>query len=164
MMPLVTLHVEDAFQHGSGGLVGRLWGWLRLFAEGGPAVDRGQAIRYLSELPWTPAAYLHNDHVSWEETADGHLRASCDVAGTRVHVDYALDSEGRVVSVRADRPRGVDGEFVDTPWVGQFHDWSEVDGLMVPMRGEVAWELPEGTFTYWQGRVTKYEVVSPGGS
>lgn len=159
MMPLVALHVEDAYQHGEGRLVGRLWGWLRLFAQTGPDADRAQAIRYLSELAWAPAAYRHNERVHWEETAEGLLRASCEVAGTRVHVDYSVDSEGRVVSVRTeDRPRGVDGGSIDTPWVGRFDDWKEMNGLMLPTRGEVAWELPDGAFTYWRGRVTRHAV------
>ena len=35
-------------------------------------------------------------------------------------------------------------------------------GLRVPRRAEVAWELPEGPFTYWRAEVTALEVVRPG--
>jgi len=159
LLPLVALHVEDALEHDEGRLTGRLWGWMRLFVEKGPEANRAQAIRYLAELVWAPAAYLGNASLRWEETADGLLRVSCELAGTRVHVDFEVDSEGRIVSARApDRPRGVGGTFLETPWIGRFDDWQEAGGLMVPMRGEVAWELPEGTFTYWRGRITQHAV------
>lgn len=159
MVPFVALHVEDAIENGEGHLTGRLWGWLRLFEQTGPDVNRGQAIRYLAELPWVPAAYLDNADLHWEETPEGLLRVSCEVSGARVHVDLEVDEEGRIVTVRAeDRPREVDGVFVETPWVGSFRDWQEVGGLVVPMEGEVAWELPEGRFTYWRGRLTRHTI------
>ena len=48
-----------------------------------------------------------------------------------------IHADGRIVRVRAERPREVDGAFVATPWVGSFRDWQDVGGLMVPMEGEV---------------------------
>ncbi len=39
---------------------------------------------------------------------------------------------------------------------------NRVGGLRVPTRAEVRWELPEGPFTYWLGRITSLDVgVTP---
>ncbi len=160
MMPFVSLVVEDSYANGSGSLSGRLWGWLKLFEQRGDEVDRGQALRYLSELPWAPAAYLGNPALRYEER-DGRLRILCKVGDQWTGLDYDVDSAGRVVQVRAEaRPREVNGAFIDTPWVGRFDDWKEMSGLVVPTRGEVAWELPEGLFTYWRGQVTRHALQS----
>lgn len=35
---------------------------------------------------------------------------------------------------------------------------SRAGGLRVPTTAEVAWELPEGPFTYFRGRVTALQV------
>ena len=59
-----------------------------------------------------------------------------------------------------DRPRAEDGRSVPTPWRGAFSDHGELGGLRVPRRAEVAWELPEGPFTYWRAEVTDLEVVT----
>lgn len=42
---------------------------------------------------------------------------------------------------------------VKTPWVGTF------GSLRVPTMVEVSWHLPEGTFTYWRGRVIEFRVL-----
>ncbi|MCO4747029.1 MAG: hypothetical protein KC912_19690 [Proteobacteria bacterium] len=158
IMPLASLVVQDAYGRDGGSLSGRLWGWLKLFDQRGAAVDRGQALRYLSELAWAPAAYTTNPALRYEER-DGRLRISCEVGDEVVSLDYDVDSEGRVARVRADaRPREVNGAFVDTPWVGRFDDWKEMGGLVIPTRAEVAWELPDGLFTYWRGQVTRHVV------
>jgi hypothetical protein len=49
---------------------------------------------------------------------------------------------------------------VPTPWRGVFSDHGELGGVRVPRRAEVAWELPEGRFTYWRAEVTALEVVA----
>lgn len=70
---------------------------------------------------------------------------------------FAADT-GLIESVRADaRGRSVGSEVVSTPWEGRWHDCQQRDGLRVPMRGEVAWLLPdnaEGRKPYWRGAVT----------
>jgi hypothetical protein len=35
-----------------------------------------------------------------------------------------------------------------------FHDYARVQGMMIPMAGEVAWLTPEGRRPYWRARVT----------
>jgi hypothetical protein len=54
----------------------------------------------------------------------------------------------------------VDDGSVPTPWRGVFSDHGELGGVRVPRRAEVAWELPEGRFTYWRAEVTALEVVA----
>jgi hypothetical protein len=44
------------------------------------------------------------------------------------------------------------------PWVGEFHDYRKLGGALIPTRGEVRWELPEGPFTYWRGTITSFEL------
>jgi hypothetical protein len=49
----------------------------------------------------------------------------------------------------------VNGEIVPTPWEGRFWNYSERDGMRIPVDGEVAWLLPEGAKPYWRGRITE---------
>jgi hypothetical protein len=44
-----------------------------------------------------------------------------------------------------------------------FSDYAEVGGVRIPTRAEVHWELPDGPFTYWRGRVTALELVDSKG-
>ncbi|HSH46677.1 MAG TPA: DUF6544 family protein, partial [Longimicrobiales bacterium] len=61
------------------------------------------------------------------------------------------------VRVVADRYRDVNGVPVLTPFEGTFGAYGEVDGMLIPLEGEVGWMLPDGRFPYWRGRVAKVE-------
>ncbi len=57
--PLVTLPVDDSFRAGDGALEVRLFGVL-LKRIRGREVAKGEAMRYLAELPWVPHALVGN--------------------------------------------------------------------------------------------------------
>ena len=52
------------------------------------------------------------------------------------------------------RARVVDGKTESAPWQGRFWNYTERDGMQVPLDGEVAWMLPEGAKPYWRGTST----------
>jgi hypothetical protein len=75
---------------------------------------------------------------------------------------FTFDDQNLVKTVRAEaRGRTVDGEIVPTPWFGRFWNYEERSGMLVPLDGEVAWQLPEGEKPYWQGHITDldYELA-----
>jgi hypothetical protein len=75
-------------------------------------------------------------------------------------VRLGFDASGDVVRAAApDRPRLDGGRAVPTPWRGLFSDHADLGGLRVPRRAEVAWDLPDGPFTYWRAAVTGLEVL-----
>ena len=60
-----------------------------------------------------------------------------------------------MTSMRAEaRGRIVGNEVSSAPWEGTWANHQRVDGMTVPLSGEVAWLLPEGRKTYWRGTVT----------
>lgn len=70
-----------------------------------------------------------------------------------------FNQAGEISQTVAERPRIEAGNVV-TPWIGDYRDYRPFDGVLVPTRGEVRWELPEGPFTYWRGTITSLELVS----
>jgi hypothetical protein len=59
----------------------------------------------------------------------------------------AFNDRGEIEQTVAERPR-LEAEGAVTPWVGVYGGYEEFGGVLVPTRGEVRWELPEGAFTY----------------
>jgi hypothetical protein len=160
--PLRPLVVTDALEDGAGFLEARLAG-VRLFRSEGPEVDRGQAMRYLAELAWLPPGARANPAIRWTELAPGEVEAAADTSGGRAAVRLRLGAGGDVLEASSpDRPRAQGDRSVPTPWRGVFSDHGTLGGLRVPRRAEVAWELPEGPFTYWRAEVTALEVVTAG--
>ena len=55
------------------------------------------------------------------------------------------------------RARDVDGADVPTPWACRYRDYAWVDGVRIPMAGEVEWVLPGGPLPYWRGRIVRVD-------
>ncbi|MBW2465118.1 MAG: hypothetical protein JRH11_25940 [Deltaproteobacteria bacterium] len=155
MAPLVTAVVDDAYGDGHGVLDAKVWGVVPVAHAEGVEVDRGEAERYLAELPWNPMAILHNPELQFSDGEDGAIRVW---AGTpETYVDLQFDDAGDVASAfTRTRCRNT----TPVPWGGRFTDYRAFGPVRIPSRGEVYWAPPEGEFVYWSGEVTGWETVA----
>jgi hypothetical protein len=112
-------------------------------------------MRYLAELPWFPHAILGNSELEWRELEPRAVEVATRIGSAEAAVTLRFDEAGDVAGVSApDRPRQEGSRFVERPWSGAFGDYEELGGVRVPTGAEVAWDLPDGRFTYFRGRVT----------
>jgi Family of unknown function (DUF6544) len=125
---------------------------------GGPETAEGEAIRYLSELPWVPHAMIANRELEWSDNDGRAVEVATKVGSRRVAVRLEFDETGHIVGASADRPRTEGRRIVWRPWTGTFGDYAVVGGISIPTIGEVRWELPDGPFTYWRGTITSLEL------
>jgi hypothetical protein len=156
--PLVRVRVTDRYRDGRGLLIARVWGLVPATRSTGPETDRGEAMRYLAELPWVPFAMRANRELSWRQLDDGEVEVSTLVGGIAASVRLGFDESGLIKRASAMRPRAAGGAFVDTPWVAEFGDYIELGGIRLPGNAEASWEVPEGPFTYWRGEVASLIV------
>jgi len=158
--PLVSLEIVDRYESGQGRLDGRLGGVLPVLSARGPDLDAGEAMRYLSELPWVPHALLANRHLVWRQVSQRQVEVSTAVRAGVVAVRFEFDAAGDIVGARADaRPRKIGRFNVPTPWSGVFAAQHQIGRVRIPTRAEVRWELPEGPFVYWRGEITGIELL-----
>lgn len=149
MAPLLTGVVEDAFEDGRGRLDAKIWGVFPVAHGRGPEVDRGEAQRYLAELPWCPLAFWYNPELRFEQLDASTVRVW--VFDETTYVDLVFDDAGDIVGGRTQtRNRGDNVE----PWEGVFSDYRNFGSIRAPARGHVAWNPPDGEFEYWRGEVT----------
>jgi Family of unknown function (DUF6544) len=126
---------------------------------GGVEVAKGEAMRYLAELAWVPHAIVANRELEWREIDDQSVEVATHVASSRVAVRLHFDPAGDIARASAAaRPRMVGKRLIDTPFRGSFGDYQVLGGLRVPTTAEVAWELPDGPFPYFRGRLTQLEL------
>lgn len=152
----LSVQVRDAFVDGQGSMNASLLGLIRLVSVAGtPDIAAGSLHRYLAEAPWYPTALLPSQGVAWTPMDDSRARATLSVGATKVSLDFHFRGDGLVDTVFTPaRFRDVKGRSVPTPWQGHFSDYAERGGLLIPLRGEVGWLLPEGPQVYWRGRIT----------
>lgn len=166
VLPGLAVHVHDAYAAGEGLLRPSLLGAIDLtLLSGGGAVAEGELMRYLAEAPWYPTALLPGRGVVWTAVDERHARATLTEGPTSVSLLFEFGDDALVSAVRAEaRSRSVAGQMLPTPWEGRWFDYRPRDGMLVPMRGEVAWLLPEGRKPYWRGSISamSYEFTRPG--
>lgn len=157
MLGPAGLGVTDAYRSGEGRLEVRVLG-LPLQRRRGPELSLGQAYRYLAEIPWVPHAILANPELEWAEVGEGRVEVASDVGGERVAVRLRFNDAGEIAETYAERPRA-EAQNTVTPWIGEYSDYKAFGEIIVPARGEVRWELPEGPFTYWRGTIASLELL-----
>jgi hypothetical protein len=153
--PLLSVRVLDAFRRGAGFARVRL---LSVVPVGGadpsPELNAAELMRYLAETVWYPTAFLPSEGVEWGPIDDRSARATLEHRGTRVSLVFHFDDSDRVERVHAEaRYREVNGSFEPTPWTGYFSDYRVINGMTVPIEGEVEWHLPDGDLSAWRGRI-----------
>ncbi len=148
--PLINIVVTDSYVNGDGYLTARLLGSIPLVSAVGAKLDQGELMRYIAELVWNPVAIFNNPHLQFTMIDDHTVTVNIDNAS----VDLFFDKHGDIVRIHApDRPRTVGKDSVPTVWEGEFFDYTRIGAYRIPKRGEVAWLLEEGTFTYWRGEI-----------
>jgi hypothetical protein len=159
IIPLVRLHVVDSYNGDEGRLEARLFGLVPVMRARGPDLAEGEAMRYLAELPWAPHAMLANSSLEWRAVDARSVEVAARVGAERAAVHLEFDDDGDVAGSFTDaRPRTEGKSVVRRPWRGVFGDYGVFGGVRVPTSAEVRWELPDGEFTYWRGRIRSLEV------
>ena len=159
MAPAMTILVRDAYVAGEGLLTAKLFGLLTVMKQPStPELAQGELMRFFAEAAWYPTALLPSQGVVWEAIDDTRAGATLTDGPTTVKLVFQFDAQGLISSVRSEgRYCEVDGMQVATPWQGRFWNYEMRDGLLIPLDGEVAWQLQEGAKPYWRGRIQRIE-------
>jgi hypothetical protein len=160
MAPVVGVRVRDSYLGGVGSMHGAVAGLVTVVSEEGTREMAASALwRYLAEAVWFPTALLPSRYLRWEPVDDSTARATLADGDAVAAADFHFAASGEVERVTGTRYRSVGDRQVLTPTEGRHSRYERVEGMMIPTRGEVAWLLPEGTHTYWRGRVVaaRYE-------
>jgi hypothetical protein len=158
--PITIFRVIDAHVDGRGILKARLFGSVPVADGSGADFDRGEAMRYLAELPWAPDAILLNREIAWRVLDTGEIEARLAMAPRDAVVRFALDAAGDIAEMNADdRPAtGSEGGITLRAWRGQFTDYGMIGGRRIPLRGEVGYFINGRYAPYWRGGITRYAI------
>lgn len=157
----VAVSVLDELAKGEGELRVSLLG-IPLGVRKGTETSVGEAMRYLAELPWVPQAIAANAELEWREIGDRRVDVSCPVGEGAATVSWEFDEEGDPARVTGLRPFPARKMFVPTRWGGDFGGYEIFAGFRIPTAAEVWWDLPEGRFVYWRGRIIGVELLESG--
>lgn len=158
--PLVTARVLDCYVGGEGRLRAKVAGAIPVGSAGPDrTMDQAELLRHLAEGVWYPTALLPGAGVEWETIDESTARATLTDGDSSATITFHFNGDDLVERVTGSRYREDDDE--EAPWVGYFDDYTERNGRLIPLAGEVAWDLPEEETSYWRGRIERIDHRDP---
>lgn len=166
MLPGVAVHVHDAYVAGEGILRPAVMGLVALADIRGTSpepggVAAGEFMRWFAEAAWYPTALLPSQGVRWTAVDEHTARATANDGEVSATLEFRFDAaSGLIESVRAEaRGRTLGDKVVLTPWEGRWSEYVERGGMMVPLKGEVAWLAPQRRRAYWRGTIAALDFT-----
>lgn len=164
-MPLAThVRVLDSYIAGIGsGRVSLLSSFGVASEEGMPELNSGALHRYLAEAVWFPTALLPQSGVKWQPLDDNSALATLTHRKVTVSLEFRFNEVGEVTGIySAGRFGRFDGEYKKVPWQGHFRDYQVINGMRVPLYGEVGWYNDRSLQLVWKGHIidAQYEFES----
>lgn len=155
--PLAALTVVDSFVAGSGLLEARLFGALRVARQDGTsALNQGETLRYLAEIPWNPDIILFDHALEWTVIGPRSIKVATGAGRSRAEITFGLDEAGLIETASAaSRSFGGDKRY---PWQGRFWDYQSRGSHRIPLQGEVAWVIDGADFIYWRGKIESWRA------
>lgn len=155
----LKLRVVDDYADGDGKLEVRVLG-LPLQRQSDAETVKGEALRYLAELPFAPPAMILNTTLEWRGIDERTAEVATTLGGRRLAVRLEANDDGDFVHSSSTMRKFKAGhEWVPTPWGGEFGQYETIGGMRIPTRAEAYWELPQGRYVYWRGTVTAARLL-----
>jgi hypothetical protein len=137
----------DKFSKGEGSLVVKMMSLFKVADAKGKDYDQAELMRYLAEMIWFPAAFL-SEYIRWEPINSDSSRVMINIEGLTASADVYFNPSGQITNFVAERYMDVGGGSILKKWSTPLEDYAEINGVMVPVKGEGVWELSTGDFPY----------------
>lgn len=160
-LPLVR--VRDYYMEGRGNILAKAVSLFTFVNSAGKEMDQGAMMRYLNEMMWFPSAFL-GKNVSFESIDANSARVTLKDMGKSVTATMYFDEEGKLTNFIAPRYRDMGkNKFELENWSTPIREYSEFEGLKLPLKGAGVWNLKEGDLEYIDVTITdlKYNPDEP---
>ncbi len=146
---------RDRYSNGKGNMIIKVLSSLPLFDVRGPEMDHASLLRFLSELPWLPTAFL-SENITWKEIDDRAAEATITDGGVAATGTFHFNGTDEITEFTSPgRFRNETGKI--EPWSGTWSNYCEFGGFRIPTEGNAVWNAPEGDFEYVRLKVETAE-------
>jgi hypothetical protein len=164
VMPGVWIDARDRSVNGVGNMFVSFESTITLFDRSGPELDQGAMLRLLSDFVLFPTIMLDERYVSWVALDDKHVRATLRVKDNEVSGTFEFGADGLPRSFSAERYFDSGrGPAKLLPWSGEYQDYRQVDGLLVPHHFIGYWHVEGERIPHvdFQLEAPEYDVPRP---
>jgi hypothetical protein len=153
------ISARDRYVGGKGNMLIKVLSAVPLFDVHGSDMDHTSLLRYLSELPWLPTAFL-SENITWKAVGDRAAEATIHDGTVSATGTFHFNGADEIISFESSgRFRTDTGKI--TPWSVTFSNYAEFNGFHIPTEVSAIWKDPQGDFEYVRLKVEDAEFNSP---
>ena len=159
---LLWVRGRDRYMNGHGHMLIKPLSAFTAVDAAGPEMDQSTLLRYLSEMPWFPTAFLTVPGIEFRDAGPDAFEAVLTHGGRTVRGRFTVAADGALTRFDTDdRYREVEGAMIRMPWYGTYEQPAMFDGMRIPSSAAVSWETPEGALTYARFMIEHLEYDLP---
>ena len=160
MLGFLPLIGHDSYAEGKGRMLIKALSIVPVVDAADEKMNLGAMLRYLSEMCFFPSAML-SPYITWQAIDDSHAQATMTDRGLTATAVFSFDDQHRLTSCTAKRYYGGGKEGKLETWHIPIRAWKRMQGVLIPVKGDVVWKLPAGDFNYFQWEITDIDYNKP---
>ena len=160
--PLVHLSGRDHYIDGKGAMRIELLSLFPIVDAQGPEINQGAQLRWLSELLWCPSAAVA-PAITWDSLSTHTARATLEIEGLETSGVFTFNEQGDPLRFEAMRYFTQNEESSLEKWIINIdpEGFREFNGIRIPARSRVSWDLEKGTFEWLEMNITDLLINRP---
>lgn len=145
---------RDKYQNDEGVMTGVLAKLFTLFESKGEQMNQAALVTHLGESIFVPSIFLQ-DYVTWEAIDNFHAKATIESKGIKASGIFTFNEKGELVKFETDDRVMDSGNGIPQKarWTVEADKYIESNGIKFPSELRAVWNLPEGDFVYFDGKV-----------
>jgi hypothetical protein len=160
MLRVLPIAGRDEYRQGRGSMQIRVASLIPVVDAAGPEIDQGALLRFLGEIVWLPSAAL-SPAIAWHPIDEHRARAVMSHGGITASAEFTFAPDGRFLEMSAERYKGGGAEATLERWVVPARAWRTIDGVTIPVEGDVVWKLEGGDFNYYRWEILEVDYDRP---
>jgi len=162
--PGLWVDARDRSVNGVGGMLVSIESSFTIADRAGPEMDQGSLLRLLSDLVLFPTALLDERYVTWACVDEAQARATLHLNGREVTGVFEFGEDGLPSGFFAERYFDAgEGQPELRSWSGDYRDYREVEGMLVPHHFVGYWHVDGKRIPYadFHLEAPQYDVAIP---
>lgn len=146
IIPGITIQARDYYKEQKGNMHIKFAGSITMANVKGPEIDQSAFIRFATEMVWYPWLFLDRNLVKWQAVDNKTAIAHVVDGPNKGAITCTFNDKNELVQVAAKRyMKTKDGSRL-LPWGGVCSHYRLFQGIKIPSRAKIYWDLPEGRF------------------
>lgn len=154
---LIWVKGIDTYFNGEGSLLIKFMSGITISNETGKEIAQAQVVRWLFEALWYPSALLPSGNLIWVGIDSSSAKILFTENEIQVDAVVHFNNDGSISKIKTQRYMTTTAGPVPTDYTGYFSEYKYVNGIRVPLHGEVEWNLDNQDFLYGIFDINKIE-------